>query len=292
MFLEYTVTDTKYKNINQILQNELHLSNRLLHKVISNHLVCLNNIIVDTRSSISIGNIIKVNLDYEEESDNIVPVELNLNIIYEDEWLLILDKPAGIAVHPSILHFDDSLSNGVKFYFNKIGLKKKIRPVNRLDLNTSGLIIFAKNEYIQECLIKQMNNNSFQKEYLAIIYGTLENKTGSINLPIGRKPNSIIERCVCDNGQPSKTNYTVINEFNNLSLIKCNLMTGRTHQIRVHFSSIGHPLIGDSLYGSKSSIMNRQALHSYHISFIHPIFHKIMDFYSNVPDDMNFLVKT
>lgn len=292
MFLEYTVTDTKYKNINQILQNELHLSNRLLHKVISNHLVYLNNIIVDTRSSITIGDYIKVDLDYEEESDNIVPVEINLNIIYEDEWLLVFDKPAGIAVHPSILHFDDSLSNGVKFYFNKIGLKKKIRPVNRLDLNTSGLIIFAKNEYIQECLIKQMNNNSFQKEYLAIIYGTLENKIGSINLPIDRKPNSIIERCVCDNGQPSKTNYTVINEFNNMSLIKCNLMTGRTHQIRVHFSSIGHPLIGDSLYGSKSNIINRQALHSYHISFMHPIFHKIIDFYSNMPDDMNFLVKT
>ena len=280
MFLEYTVIDNKYKNINQILQNELNLSNRLLHKVISNNLVLLNNKNVDTRSSVSVGDYIKVDLNYEENSDNVVPTQIKLDIVYEDDWLLIINKPAGIAVHPSILHFDTTLSNGVKFYFNEIGLKKKIRPVNRLDLNTSGLIIFAKNEYIQESLIQQMDNHIFQKEYFAVVSGILEIKNGTINLPIGRKENSIIERCVCTNGQPSTTNYTVIKEFNNMSLVKCNLQTGRTHQIRVHFSSIGHPLIGDSLYGSPSKLINRQALHCYRISFVHPITNKVLEFTS------------
>ena len=291
MFLEYTVIDNKYKNINQILQNELNLSNRLLHKVISNNLVLLNNKNVDTRSSVSVGDYIKVDLNYEENSDNVVPTQIKLDIVYEDDWLLIINKPAGIAVHPSILHFDTTLSNGVKFYFNEIGLKKKIRPVNRLDLNTSGLIIFAKNEYIQESLIQQMDNHIFQKEYFAVVSGILEIKNGTINLLIGRKENSIIERCVCTNGQPSITNYTVIKEFNNMSLVKCNLQTGRTHQIRVHFSSIGHPLIGDSLYGSPSKLINRQALHCCHISFYHPILKSTLNFISDLPEDIKELVE-
>ena len=145
---------------------------------------------------------------------------MELNTIYEDDWLLVVNKPAGIAIHPSILHYSDSLCNGIRFYFDTIGLKKKIRPVNRLDLNTSGLVVFAKCEYIQECLISQMKNNEFKKEYLAICKGYFEKKLGTINLPIARKENSIIERCISENGQPSITHYEVLKEFNNYSLIK------------------------------------------------------------------------
>ena len=159
------------------------------------------------------GDIVTVNLDFEEESENIVPTSMDLNIIFEDNALLILNKPAGIAVHPSILHYDDSLSNGVKFYFDSKGLKRKIRPVNRLDLNTSGLIVFAKNEYIQECLIQQMNNHIFKKEYIAIVSGHFENPCDTINLPIARKNNSIIERCVSPDGQEAITDYCVLQEF-------------------------------------------------------------------------------
>ena len=286
MYLEYKVIDNKYTNINQILKQEFKLSARLMHKVISNKLALLNDIPIDTRTTPDNGDIIKVDLNYEEENDNIVPTKMELNILYEDDGLLILNKPAGIAVHPSILHFKDSLSNGVRFYFDSIGLKKKIRPVNRLDLDTSGIIIFAKNEYIQECLIKQMNSHILKKEYIAIVSGILKEKTGTINLPISRKDGSIIERCISENGQTAITDYSVINELNNMSVIKCVLQTGRTHQIRVHFSAIGHPLIGDSLYGSKSDLINRQALHSYHISFIHPISNKVIDIYCELPEDM------
>ena len=286
MYLEYKVINNKYTNINQILKQEFKLSARLMHKVISNKLVLLNNIPIDTRTTPDKGDIIKVDLNYEEENDNIVPTKMELNILYEDDSLLILNKPAGLAVHPSILHFANSLSNGVRFYFDSIGLKKKIRPVNRLDLDTSGIIIFAKNEYIQECLIKQMNSHTLEKEYIAIVSGILNEKSGTINLPISRKEGSIIERCVSKDGQIAITDYSVIKELDNISVVKCVLKTGRTHQIRVHFSSIGHPLIGDFLYGSKSDLINRQALHSYHISFIHPISNKIIDIYCELPEDM------
>lgn len=286
MFLQYKVINNNYKNINQILKQEFKLSARLMHKVIINKLVFLNNKQVDTRLSVNIGDIIKIDLNYEEQNDNIVPVKMDLNILYEDESFLVINKPAGIAVHPSILHFEDSLSNGIRYYFDSIGLKKKIRPVNRLDLDTSGIIVFAKNEYIQECLIRQMTINQFKKQYIAIVYGHLKEKFGTINLPIARKENSIIERCISEKGQNAITKYEVIKELDSMSVVKCFLETGRTHQIRVHFNSIGHTLIGDSLYGSKSSLIDRQALHCYSISFAHPITKKVLNITCNLPKDM------
>lgn len=290
MYLEYKVIDNKYTNINQILKQEFKLSAKLMHKVISNKFVLLNNIPIDTRTIPNNGDIIKVDLNYKEENDNIVPTKMELNILYEDDGLLILNKPAGIAVHPSILHFSDSLSNGVRFYFDSISLKKKVRPVNRLDLNTSGLVVFAKCEYIQECLISQMKSNVFKKDYLAICDGIFEDKVGVIDLPIARKENSIIERCISEDGQISITHYEVLKEFDNFSLVKCSLETGRTHQIRVHMSNVGHPLIGDSLYGTDSNLIERQALHCYHICFSHPIFKNNLDFVCDLPDDFKSLV--
>ena len=204
--------------------------------------------------------------------------ELDIDLIDSNEAMLVLNKPSGISTHPSILHFEDSLSNGVKYYFDSIGLHKKIRPVNRLDLHTSGLIIFAKNEYIQECLIKQMENNTFKKEYHAIVIGHLDNKKGTIDKPIARKPNSIIERCIDENGKRAITHYEVIKEFDDYSLVKCTLETGRTHQIRVHFASINHPLLGDSLYGEKSNFTDGQALTCTKLSFIHPVSKKNVEF--------------
>lgn len=277
MVLKYKVTENN-KTINEIIKNEFNLSSRLFYKLIHNREVYLNSAPVDTRQIAKIGDIITIDLNYDEDNSNIVPLKMELNIIYEDDALLILNKPAGIAVHPSILHYDDSLANGVRYYFDNINLKKKIRPVNRLDFDTSGLIIFAKNEYVQENLIRQMQNNTFHKEYLCLAEGIFENSKGTINAPIDRKPNSIIERCVSPDGKMAITHYEVLKSFDNYSLVKCILETGRTHQIRVHLAYIGHPLLGDSLYGHPSDIINRQALHSYKISFLHPISNKEINF--------------
>ena len=284
MEINYEIKNST-QTINSILQNELKISSRLLYKLIKLNKIELNRKSCDTRKTGTLGDTITVNFDYEEDNSNIVPTKMDLNIVFEDDWLLVVNKPAAIAIHPSVLHYSDSLCNGIRFYFDKIGLKKKIRPVNRLDLNTSGLVVFAKCEYVQECLINQMKNNQFKKEYLAVCNGFFNEKSGTINLPIARKENSIIERCISENGQTAITHYEVLKELDNYSLVKCSLETGRTHQIRVHMSAISHPLLGDTLYGSISDLINRQALHCYNLQFIHPVYNNDLNFFGDLPND-------
>ena len=279
-FVVKNIPNIGYK-INDVLQKDLKISNRLLQFLITHKLIFCNGtvcdgIICDTRDLVDIGDFITVSMDYIEDNSNIVPTEMPLEILYEDEWLLVLNKPSGIAIHPSILHYSDSLSNGVRFYFDKIGLYKKIRPVNRLDFYTSGIVIFAKCAYVHEALSLQMKDDTFSKTYMAVIHGKLDNLEGTIDLPIGRKEGSIIERCIdFENGQRSITNYSVVEYRDDIdcSVVKCQLITGRTHQIRVHFASIGHPLVGDTLYGSKedNSRSDGQMLHCCCVDFEHPV---------------------
>lgn len=291
MNLSYQIDkDEHYDNVLHVLKEQFLLSDRLITKLKKANKIYLNSLPTYTKKSVTVGDTVSVLIDFEEDNSNIVASNIPLNIIYEDDYLLVLNKPANIAIHPSILHFDNSLSNGVKFYFYKLGLKKKIRIVNRLDRNTSGIVILAKNEYIQECLIKQMKTNEFKKEYLAIAKGILESKSGTLNFPIARKEGSIIERTVSSDGDSAITHYDVVKEFNNLSLVHIVLETGRTHQIRVHFSHIGHPILGDTLYGSPSELINRQALHSYKLTFIHPVTKKELILESSLPNDIKNII--
>ena len=180
MQLEYIVKETdKNKLIKDILINEFKISHRLLITLKRQNAIYLNNVPCFIGTIANINDKITVNFDYEEDNSNIIPKDINLDIIFEDKWYIVINKPAGIAVHPSILHYEDSLSNGLRYYFDKIGLKKKIRPVNRIDKNTSGLVVFAKNEYIQEALIRQMQNKQFYKEYIAIVEGYFKEKKRS-----------------------------------------------------------------------------------------------------------------
>lgn len=291
MNLSYQIDkDEHYDNVLHVLKEQFLLSDRLITKLKKANKIYLNSLPTYTKKSVTVGDTVSVLIDFEEDNSNIVASNIPLNIIYEDDYLLVLNKPANIAIHPSILHFDNSLSNGVKFYFDKLGLKKKIRIVNRLDRNTSGIVILAKNEYIQECLIKQMKTNEFKKEYLAIAKGILESKSGTLNFPIARKEGSIIERTVSSDGDSAITHYDVVKEFNNLSLVHIVLETGRTHQIRVHFSYIGHPILGDTLYGSPSKLINRQALHSYKLTFIHPVTKKVVSLEAPLPNDIKNII--
>lgn len=292
MKLKYEIKENNQsQSIHQILTNELNLSTRLLTKLIKNKKIRVNKNTCDTRNLVILGDVIEIDFSTPENSSNIVPTEMKLDIIYEDDWFLVINKPAGIPIHPSRYHYTDSLSNGIKFYFDSIGLAKKIRPVNRLDLGTSGLVIFAKCEYIQECFARQMANKTFQKEYLCFVNGILAQKIGTIDLPIARKKDSIIERCIDkNNGQHSVTHYKVIKEFSNYSLVKCKLETGRTHQIRVHMATIGHPLLGDTLYGMESSLIDRQALHSYKLLCVHPISKNNLVFEIDLPNDLKTIL--
>lgn len=318
MKLSYKVSNiTKYQTIKEVLKIEFSMSDRLLLKLKKLQKIFLNHEVVYVHHHIKTGDLIECDLNYEEDNSNIVPTQMPLSILYEDEAYLVINKPAGIPVHPSCDHYTDSLSNGVSYYFNQIGLHKKIRPVNRLDKNTSGLVIFAKNEYVQECLVKQMKSKEFIKKYIAIVEGHLKEKECTICAPIARKEKSIIERCVNENGETSITHYRILNrkelnklfkidkeidnipKYNNcihvtnsqFDIVECTLETGRTHQIRVHFAYIGHPLLGDTLYGNPSPLITRQALHSYSVSFVHPILKERVDYIAPIPDDFKKLIK-
>lgn len=170
-------------------------------------------------------------------------------------------------------------------------MHRKIRPINRLDRDTTGIVIFAKNEYIQECFVKQMKLGKFYKEYVAILEGVLDKSKGTIDAPIGRKDGSIIERCIDKNGAKSVTHYEVISSKDNLSLVKFVLETGRTHQIRVHSKYIGHSILGDTLYGNETNLISRQALHAHKTAFIHPITKKQIELTSPMPKDMMEILK-
>lgn len=286
MILKYVNKTNKFKNIKQIAKQHFNMSERLILKLKNKQLIFKNGNICKITDTILQNDIIEFNLEYDEFSDNIIPTYIDLKIIYEDDYMLVVDKPPFIPVHPSLNYYENSLSNGVKYYFNKINLNKKIRPINRLDKDTSGIVLFAKNEYIQEALIKQMLNSNFKKKYLAILTGVLENKKGTIKAPILRKEDSIIEREINPNGQNAITNFYVLDTKNNLSLVEFTLLTGRTHQIRVHSKYINHPILGDSLYGTKTNLINRQALHAYKVSFIHPITKKTIYLETALPADI------
>lgn len=292
MKLTYTIQpNDNFFNVKELLKLKFQISDRLLVKLKKNKKIWLNSTPTFVDSRLKPFDIVEILIDFEEKSENIIPTQIDLNIIYEDEYYIVINKPSGIAIHPSILHYTDSLANGVKFYFEQKNIKKKIRPINRLDKDTSGIVIFAKNEYIQEFLVKEMKKNTFFKEYIAVCEGIFESKIGTINLPIGRKENSIIERCVCSDGDIAITHCNVLKSLKNTSVVHVTLETGRTHQIRVHLSNIGHPILGDTLYGNPSSVINRQALHAYKVKFIHPITGLNVEYIATIPSDIKSIIK-
>ena len=176
MELKYINIDCKYNKVLDVLKLEFSMSDRLILKLKRTNNIFLNSNIAQTWNAITTNDVVSVLIDFEEDNSNIVPTKMDLDILYEDDALLIINKPPHLPIHPSAYHYSDSLSNGIRFYFDTTNYIKKIRPVNRLDKDTSGIVIFAKNEYIQECLVKQMKNKTFVKEYFAVLDGLLTKK--------------------------------------------------------------------------------------------------------------------
>ena len=225
------------------------------------------------------GDILKIRIENSGHMPS--PTEMDIEICYEDEDILIFNKPAFLPVHESLNHRGDTLSNYVSYYLNE---DTAFRAVFRLDRDTSGLILIAKHELSASKLAGKI-----KKDYYAVVQGEIKN-SGTINLPIARCGESIIKRKVSQNGEMAITHYEPLSTNNSNTLLKINLETGRTHQIRVHFSHIGHPLLGDELYGGSTELINRQALHCKTINFIHPITEKDMVIDCDFPEDIKKLI--
>jgi len=286
--ITYNVQTTE--TVKNILKNKLKMSERFIRKIKLNDKITCNGEHLRINDTVEPDNVITIDLNFEEESENIDAVSTPLDILYEDDWFIVINKPANMVVHPSVLHRTDSLANAVKFYLDNKNEKIKMRFVNRLDRDTTGIVIFAKSEYIQESLAMQMQDGTLIKEYRTIVEGILEG-SGTIDKPIKREEGSIMTRVVADDGERAVTHYEVLQTMNDMSLLKVILETGRTHQIRVHMKSIGHSLVGDDLYGNKSELINRQALHAYRVEFIHPVTGEKMEFVAEIPDDMEKIMK-
>ena len=240
------------------------------------------------------GDELVIQLMEEVSSEHIEPIELPLDILYEDEDLMIINKAAGMPIHPSQNNRDNSLGNALAWYFAKQNRPFVFRCINRLDRDTSGLTIIAKHVVsagILSAMVAAKGETGIRREYLAITHGEVTPIQGTIDAPISRKEGSIIERTVdFEKGERALTHYKVVHTKNGHSLVSLLLETGRTHQIRVHMKYLGFPLIGDHLYNPDLSHMTRQALHAYKLDFKHPITGQIMHFAAPVPEDMQWML--
>lgn len=263
--------------------------------------ILLNGECVPVNKALHTGDQLHIFLQEETPSKHIPSAPISFTIVYEDEDLLVVNKPSDTPIHPSFHNHENTLANGIVEYYEHQGLSFVYRCINRLDRDTSGLLVIAKNALsgsILSTAIKQQTLSSeespylIRRTYLAIVEGKLETP-GTVTAPIGRKPASVIERCVdFENGEPAVTHYQPLHYRSdlNVSLVSLRLETGRTHQIRVHMGYLGYPLIGDYLYYPQKDLICRQALHSWKLSFHHPITKEYLEFQAPLPDDMQFIL--
>lgn len=244
------------------------------------------------RDILHTGDVLQITLLETESSENIVPRPLPFPVVYEDDDILIINKPADMPIHPSQGNYENTLANAAAYYFKEKGETFTYRCINRLDRDTTGLLILAKHMYSASLLSNMVKNREIHREYLAIVTGELSGE-GTITAPIGRVDGSTIERGVdFQNGDYACTHYKALEQKNRHTLVSIHLETGRTHQIRVHMKYIGHPLPGDFLYNPDYSNIGRQALHSHRLSFVHPITNDKLEFVAELPSDMASILIT
>ena len=247
--------------------------------------ICLNGTYVHMNHMLAEGDVLTVWIRETDNSGQIRPVKLPFVIVYEDEDLLVINKPAGMPVHPSRGNPENSLGNALAWYFKEQGVPFVFRCINRLDRDTTGVLVLAKNPLSGALLSAQMKQRQIRRTYLAIVQG-IAPEQGTIDAPIGRAADSTIERQVdFANGESAVTHYERLATYHSYSLIELHLETGRTHQIRVHMKYIGHPLPGDFLYNPDYRIIKRQPLHSFQLEFAHPVTGENMCMTAPVPED-------
>lgn len=286
--LEYFITETdRDLTVKEYLTRKEFSSRSLiaLKKVPGS--ILLNQKPVFVNQPLQTGDRLTIRVFDETASEKLLPVRLPLEIVYEDEDILVIDKPAGMPIHPSAGNYDNSVANALAWYFKEQNTPFVFRCINRLDRDTSGLTIIAKHFVSAGILSACLSRRKIHREYLAIVKGSLTPRQGTVSAPISRKPGSIIERAVdFEHGETAVTRYELKDTKNGHSLVSIHLETGRTHQIRVHMKHIGYPLIGDYLYNPDLDLIKRQALHSHRLVFPHPITGQKLEFISPLPEDM------
>lgn len=246
---------------------------------------------VNTRFLPQAGQVISVRLTEPQRRSGVVAAPGKLDIVYEDEDVIVLNKAAGVTVHPGPGHYDDTMGNFLLDYYEKQGTEGDFHPVHRLDRGTTGLLVVARHPHAQEVLKNQLHTQGFGRHYLAICQGHPNPAQGLVDAPLGPKPDSLIERHVMEGGQEARTHYETVEGLEGASLLSLTLDTGRTHQIRVHMAHLGHPLVGDFLYGTEEPhLISRPALHSHRLTLRHPITREMMEWTVPLPDDMAALL--
>ena len=281
--------------VRRVLQVELKLSTKMIKSLKYRPLgIAVDGKAVTVRHILSLGECLSLAVEDEESSPALAPVDLPLDILYEDEDIVVPAKPADMPTHPSHDHYTDTVANALAFRYAKEGIPFVFRPINRLDRNTSGLLLICRNKRAAGKMTQAMQKGEIQKTYLAVCIGEMQEQTGVIDAPLHRTKESIIVREVCAPTAPDAdaacTEYRVLAVENGYSLVLVQPLTGRTHQIRVHFAHAGHPLVGDDLYGAPTPLIDRHALHAYQLSFPHPMTEEKITFSAPLCADMLALI--
>lgn len=287
-YAEHTVTEAEAgQTVQDILTGPLQISRRMIQKLTRSKGIHLNRRPAFLGKPVKAGDVVKAALSFQEES-GLTPVEMPLEIVYEDADLLIVNKPPFLLVHPLNETQASTLSHGIAYHFQQQGLSAKVRPVHRIDRDTSGLLAVAKTAFAHQHLDRQLRERDLHREYLAFVDGEIAEKSGTIDAPIGKNKQNPSLRAVRPNaGEFALTRYEVVETYEHASLVRLELETGRTHQIRVHMTHVGHPLIGDRQYGQVGTrLLKRQALHASRLSCTHPTTGERMTFEAPLPDDL------
>lgn len=275
--------------VDAYMSESLGFSSRQIKKLFKDKRVCINGKPAYRDEKVKDGDILEVDLPGDGRKD-IVPEDIKLDIIYEDEYLLAVNKPPYMLVHPTPTHPTGTLLNGAANYFAEKGEEASLRLLNRLDMNTSGIVVIPKNGLVHGRLNEMMRAGRIKKFYTVVIEGIAEPEKGVIDKPIGKDEADPIKRKVRSDGQQAVTVYDTLKKGKGYSLVRLELLTGRTHQIRVHFSFLGHPIVGDTLYGRESCIIGRQALHASDMELAHPAGGSILKLHAALPEDIRLLL--
>ena len=283
------VIDNDGIRIDKYLLDKLDISRNKIQKLINDNNILVNGKSVKASYIVRVDDLIECDFEYKEKID-ILPEDIPLDIVYEDDDLLVVNKPSGMVVHPAVGNYSHTLVNALMYHCNNLSqVNGVIRPgiVHRIDADTSGLLLVAKNDMAHVDLAKQISEKSVKREYITLVDGVIKEDTATIDAPIGRDVKNRKKMCVtADNSKDAITNIKVIERYKNSTLITCSLLTGRTHQIRVHMNYIGHSVINDPVYGSKKLVdsLFGQMLHARKIGFVHPRTHEYMEFSCEPPE--------